>query len=230
MITRNDELLPAALPGFDLRSALGRVMGDRRLLRSLLVQFGVDSGDAIARLRAGIAAGHFDDADRGAHLLKGVAGNLGASAVAAAAQGLLAALRTDNRETLPALLDRLEQELTVVLNSCSGLTAPTARDEPDHAASPLSAAELEALFDELTTLLRSNNTRAGERASVLSRALAGSPQAGRCQEMLEAIGRFGFKRALIILQELRTGVRMQYDQSPTECPAGDGAAITDRER
>ena len=201
--------LPAWLPGIDLEAALKRVVGNRRLLRSLLVQFGRDHASTPDRLRDDIAAGRYTDAECRAHLLKGVAGNLGAAVLAASAQAMLDALRRDNREALPDLLARLERELGPVLGSCASLEEgeepPAADDEGE--ARTLSAAELRALLDELKTLLRSGNTRAEQGAAELLRALAGTPHAEQVREMREAIDRFNFKRALALLDELKAALQ-----------------------
>ena len=212
--------LPACLPGIDLEAALKRVVGDHRLLRSLLVQFGRDHAGTLGRLRDDIAAGHYQGAERRAHLLKGVAGNLAAVAVAAGAQAMLDALRHDNHEGLPELLARLERELGTVLEACAGLVEEAgdpAADGETGAAPAASAAELQALFEELKILLRSGNTRAEHSAERLFRACgcpsqagslqAGSLQAGQWREMREAIAGFNFNRALAILDELKAGLR-----------------------
>ena len=207
-------LLPPWLPGIDLEAALKRVVGNRRLLRSLLVQFGQEHACTPDRLREEIAAGRYTDAECRTHLLKGVAGNLGARMVASSAQAVLEALRKNNREALPELLVRLERELGPVLGSCAsleGADGPAADedegavDEGDPAAA-LSGAEIQGLFQELAALLRSGNTRAEQKAAQLHRALAGPLDAGRVREMREAIDRFNFKRALAILEELRASI------------------------
>ena len=207
-------LLPPWLPGVDLEAALKRVVGNRRLLRSLLVQFGQEHACTPDRLREEIAAGRYTDAECRTHLLKGVAGNLGARMVASSAQAVLEALRKNNREALPELLARLERELGPVLGSCAsleGAAGPAADGEEggeaeDGPAAALSGAEIQGLFQELAALLRSGNTRAEQTAAQLHRALTGPLDAERVREMREAIDRFNFKRALAILEELRAGL------------------------
>ena len=199
--------LPDALPGIDLEAGLARVVGDRRLLRSLLVQFGREHATTSGRLREEIASGRYADAERRVHQLKGIAGNLAIFAVAASAQALCDAVRGDRREALGELLARLEEDMEPALDSCASLTAEGgARSEGAAATLALSDAELHALLKELAKLLRSFNTRAEERAAVLQRALAGSPHLLQAREISGAIERFDFKRAQVVLEELRAAI------------------------
>ena len=197
--------LPASLPGIDLAAALKRVVGSRSLLRSLLVQFGREHSGTAGRLRDDVAGGRYSDAECRAHLVKGVAGNLGAVGVAAAAQAMVEALRRNQRDVVPGLLVRLEQELAPVLDSCACLEGER---EPGGEAgcAPLTQAELGALFDELATFLRCGNTRAEQGGARLQQALAGSAHAERARQIREAIDGFSFKRALALLEDLRASL------------------------
>jgi HPt (histidine-containing phosphotransfer) domain-containing protein len=84
---REDEL-PDTLPGFDLSAALERLMGNRRLYRKLLADFGRECREAGPLLHDAYAAGDFSQVDQLAHRLKGAAGNLGATQVQEAALAL----------------------------------------------------------------------------------------------------------------------------------------------
>ena len=194
--------LPASLPGIDLAAALKRVVGNGPLLRSLLAQFAREHSETAGRLRDDIATGRYTDAECRVHLVKGVAGNLGAAGVAAAAQAMLDALRRDERDVLPGMLSRLEQELVPVLGSCASLELEGESGEETGCA-PMTLAELAALFDELRTLLRSGNTRSEQGAAHLQQALAGTAHADQARQIREAIDRFSFKKALALLEELR---------------------------
>ncbi|HEX7020463.1 MAG TPA: response regulator, partial [Gemmatimonadaceae bacterium] len=82
-----DEML-ADLPeidGFDAREGLARVGGNRRLYRDVLRQFVEQQGGAVLEVGDALAAGDARLAERIAHSLKGVAGNIGAMRVHAAA-------------------------------------------------------------------------------------------------------------------------------------------------
>jgi len=80
--------LPESLPGIDLVTGLRRVGGNRTLYRKLLTQFAASHANAMAMITSALTAKDHEVAVRLAHTLKGVAGNLGAIAVQAAATTL----------------------------------------------------------------------------------------------------------------------------------------------
>jgi two-component system sensor histidine kinase/response regulator len=92
---------PADVPtvdGLDSADGLRRVGGNDRLYLRLLRQFASQQADVVGKIRAALAANDCESATRLAHTLKGVAGNLGAGTVQAAA----AAVETLLRDGAPA--------------------------------------------------------------------------------------------------------------------------------
>jgi CheY-like chemotaxis protein len=81
-------ILPGQLPvaeGLDTKDGLMRVAGNSKLYLKLLRQFVDQQGPAFEQIGAAMANGDGALAERLAHTLKGVAGNIGAKAVQAAA-------------------------------------------------------------------------------------------------------------------------------------------------
>jgi PAS domain S-box-containing protein len=68
--------LPESLPGFDLAAGLQRLMGNKRLYRKLLVDFGTKYTETAAEIRGALDARDFEQAHSLIHNLKGLAGNL----------------------------------------------------------------------------------------------------------------------------------------------------------
>jgi PAS domain S-box-containing protein len=83
-----EPVLPDELPGFDLGEGLQRLMGNRTLYRKLLADFAIQCAAAADDIQGALAAGDFDRAHRLVHAVKGVAGNLSAKEVQAAAAQL----------------------------------------------------------------------------------------------------------------------------------------------
>ena len=77
--------LPQSLPGFDLAAGLVRLMGNKRLYRKLLLDLGANYGEAAGEIREALAADDFNRAHSLIHNLKGLAGNLAATDLQAAA-------------------------------------------------------------------------------------------------------------------------------------------------
>jgi len=72
----SEEALPESLPGFDLKAGLVRLMGNKRLYRKLLLDFGTKYIAAAGEIRAALDAKDFGQVHSLVHNLKGLAGNL----------------------------------------------------------------------------------------------------------------------------------------------------------
>jgi PAS domain S-box-containing protein len=74
--------------GLDTKDGLARVAGNRKLYLKLLRQFAEQQGSSVGQITGALAQGDAALAERLAHTLKGVAGNIGAKPVQAAAGAL----------------------------------------------------------------------------------------------------------------------------------------------
>ena len=81
----NEDELPESMPGFNLAAGLKRLMGNKTLYRKLLVDFGANYGGVAGEIREALAGGNFEQAHSLVHNLKGLAGNLEATDLQAAA-------------------------------------------------------------------------------------------------------------------------------------------------
>ncbi|HEY7065905.1 MAG TPA: response regulator [Chloroflexota bacterium] len=141
-----DPALPA-VDGLDTADGLLRLGGNRGLYLKLLRQFAAAQAAAPAELAALLAAGDLATAERQAHTIKGVAGNLGAGAVQAAAGALERALNTAAPAAeVEAARGELAERLTALLaglRTALGMApAPTAvlGAEPASVATPTNGA------------------------------------------------------------------------------------------
>jgi HPt (histidine-containing phosphotransfer) domain-containing protein len=174
------------LPGIDTHAGLRRVAGNVPLYRRLLNQLADGQRDAAERVRAALQAGDFEVALRAAHSLRGVAGNLGADALAERAGAVEAALRA-NPDVLPAdALDALDRAIADMVESVSVLAegAPIAAAPPpaggtqDRAACRARAGEIQALVEQdLSEALEAlerlvAQAPPGQEAAMLAQALA----------------------------------------------------------
>jgi CheY-like chemotaxis protein len=83
VVLGKDEL-PASLPCFNLAAGLKRLMGNKRLYRKLLVDFGTKYTETAREIREALDAKDFNQAHSLVHNLKGLAGNLEAKDLQAA--------------------------------------------------------------------------------------------------------------------------------------------------
>jgi CheY-like chemotaxis protein len=91
--------LPESLPGFDLSDGLKRLQGNKTLYRKLLLNFGSDYCDTASDIRTALDAEDFENAHSLIHNLKGLAGNLAATGLQAAAVEMEKLVKGQTAET-----------------------------------------------------------------------------------------------------------------------------------
>ena len=122
-VVPHEEALPESLPGFNLAAGLERLMGNKRLYRKLLVDFGTKYTETAREIREALDAKDFDQAHSLVHNLKGLAGNLEATDLQAAAvemeklvkgQTAKASSNKDIKQRFKELENALDQVLNAV--------------------------------------------------------------------------------------------------------------------
>ncbi|MFP6798194.1 MAG: response regulator [Pseudomonas sp.] len=183
------------LPGVDIDSGLRRVLGKRELYQRLLGKFVASQGDFPAQLRAAMAANQQESAERLAHSLKGLAGNLGAMDLAAQAAALESAIKDARHDELTGLLAELQQSLeslVVAINAQFPATQP-------HELVAVDAEQLLQVCRQLQRLFAEDDPRAGklfdEQAELLRSAFTTDYAA-----LAAAVRGFDFEQALALLQ------------------------------
>jgi HPt (histidine-containing phosphotransfer) domain-containing protein len=118
-----DGMLPESLPGFDLAAGLERLRGNKSLYRKLLLDFGADYGGLAGEIHEALATQDFKKALSLVHNLKGLAGNLEATDLQAAAVEMEKLVKGRSVKTTPdkelkrsfaELKNALEQALDAV--------------------------------------------------------------------------------------------------------------------
>jgi PAS domain S-box-containing protein len=141
-----------SVEGLDAADGLRRVAGNRKLYLRLLRQFANEHYGTASALRSALGAGDRAGAERLAHTVKGVAGNIGATAVQQAAGTLEQAIR-ENRETT-ALVAAFETGLGAVimrLRAALGSEAGAGALLQDPSASD--GAGFDGVLDKLSAML-----------------------------------------------------------------------------
>ncbi|MEM8767198.1 MAG: ATP-binding protein, partial [Pseudomonadota bacterium] len=113
------------LPGIDIGQAIRGHNGNIKLMVKLMGDFGTYYGDAGAKMRGYVTQDQFEEAERLAHNLHGVAGSFGAKRLKDASKTLELAIANGDDKNLIGLVQSFEVALTEVLES----TEAMARDE-----------------------------------------------------------------------------------------------------
>jgi CheY-like chemotaxis protein len=112
-----EEELPETLAGFDLQAGLERLRGNKRLYRKLLLDFGANYKGVADEIRDTLKAKDLKQAHSLVHNLKGLAGNLEATDLQAAAVEMEKLVKGDQKETSSNnQLDQKFMELEKAIN------------------------------------------------------------------------------------------------------------------
>ncbi|MEB3167073.1 MAG: response regulator [Cyanobacteriota bacterium] len=140
-----------AIEGFDTERALERVGGNVRLYQRLLTSFVHTQADAPERLAAALAADQRTEAERIVHTIKGVAANLGATALADAAACLDAEIL---RGPAPdALVQQFGHQLALAMTAIEAVLAQEQAPLPDSSTTGGSPPPPEHLSEDQRQLL-----------------------------------------------------------------------------
>jgi signal transduction histidine kinase/CheY-like chemotaxis protein len=153
--------LPLGIEGLDVETGLRRVLGKRALYLSMLHKFVAGQRDTIAQLRDAVAKGEAGNAERIAHTTKGVAGNIGAAGVQAAAAEVEKSLREQRSDAeVYAHIDALAPALDALVGALSStLGAGEAAARP---GGGFDAGKFAGVRQRLLELLAEDDAEAGE--------------------------------------------------------------------
>ena len=183
------------LAGIDTEGGLRRMGGNSVLYLRILRKFRDSQVDAAERIRSANEAGEFDSAQREAHTLKGLAGNIGAQALYQIAERVEQRFRDGvPGDSIEALIAELQTELGSVMDTLSQLG--------EHAITPVSDNTLDdinrvpVLLSQLRDLLEDDDADAEQPMEALALLLAGTPQASLLSELATQVEAYDFEAAL----------------------------------
>jgi len=190
------------IEGVDQEDGLRRVGGNRRLYRQLLEKFVTKFAGADEQVSSALQSGDRDSAERIAHTVKGVAGNIGIKQVQFAAERLEKAIREGN-DAVPSIL----QDFTSVL----GPQIEFIKAALGEATPPASANGTKTVFDSarameemarLRSLLEASDGDSEEAFRALQSILSGHVEGEQLDALGSDISEFEFSGALRKLDEI----------------------------
>lgn len=190
------EALPESLPGLDMEDGLHRVSNNTTLYRKLLIKLHDSYEKATAELRRLLDDNQREDAQRLAHSIKGVAGNVGASDLQQAAAELEAAIKDSNEHD--NLFEQFDKALRQVTEGIAQLTpepstAPVIDSPPVGASKEEILAALEAFIPHLKSHKPKPCKEAAKELKILSE---GSEWAPQINAIVKLVTTYKFKDAL----------------------------------
>lgn len=229
-------LLPGDLAGFDAASGLARLRRNEKLYLQLLRDFHACHNNGLQKIIQAAESGQWEQAARTVHALKGVAGNLGANELFAAAQDLEDRLRsaeTTGMQDPASDFARFRSAFTTVMTTLSGLPEEDAREsalapspasptdpkdpsnlaEPADPTAPAEATdhgELLQSIHKLRELLEDGNPKSEELVERLPAMLQGRHN-DLTSALIQNVRNFEFEAAAAQLTELEQNIKVRNE-------------------
>jgi len=202
------EIVLPELADVDVEAGLKRTAGNKRLYRDLLAQFAVRHESTGNTIKDAFESGDHNQAERLAHSLKGVAGNLGINQIFVAAGTLESAIRESEAgtgglvEELSSVMDRQIEAIRAALSAFSldegkRLDARSAKRE-----------EVLAAIARLRERLEANSADSSRAFAGVAEILQGTVAASWLDALGAAVKNFDFDAALAKLNEISDHYRL----------------------
>jgi signal transduction histidine kinase/DNA-binding response OmpR family regulator/HPt (histidine-containing phosphotransfer) domain-containing protein len=187
------------IAGVNINRGLRRVAGNQRLYRDLLQQFAAKESSAAEQISAALQAGDRKLAERIAHTVGGVAGNIGIPGVQATAERLERAL-DEEQAPVAALLDEFGAVLSAQIHAIEQALHSTAAEIEEPPSSPFDQVSACAAIVHLRALLESSDGNACEAFRTVSTAVASVVEKPQLEALRNSINNFEFETALLKLE------------------------------
>ena len=197
-----ENILPTTLPGFNLQLALQRLGGNADFFATLLKEFARGHADSAKKIRQALSEKDIAGAQRLAHSIKGIAGNLSAETLHKAAGNLEAEAKENNSEALAPLLDIFETALNEALESINSIAdiKPASATKPPEVIH--TSETIMQVFVDLSGYLNENSFEAEECFQKLKQLTLSEQTEGLLGQLAEDLSKFNFKGAKATLDNL----------------------------
>jgi HPt (histidine-containing phosphotransfer) domain-containing protein len=198
----SDEVVLPDIAGINTADGLKRVAGNRRLYRDLLRQFAATEGNAAAKISTALESGDLKLAERVAHTVKGIAGNLGITEVESLARKLEIAIRDGEGRILALLVEFASLMSAQVLSIEDALCELGNVRQEEAGTSSFNAEAASDAIAHLRTLLEASDGNAEESFRSLQDAVSGVVDKQYLDDLSASINNFDFDSALVNLDEI----------------------------
>ncbi len=193
------ECPPPDIPGFDVKGALARMGGNTAAYLKTLNKVVSSENDAMDRIRTHLAGGNREEAIRDAHTLKGVAGNIGALSLHAAAGDLEVLLLDVGAHPSEALILETEQQLRNAIEAIRKVLDAAALWDSE-AKQPVQ--DIQPLLSRLHEQIEAFDSAAGETCDEIVCQLHDEASRTLGLELAKALDGYDFERSQSLFSEL----------------------------
>lgn len=203
-----------AIAGLDLQGAIARVGGNTALLMKLLQKFATSQANWASRFSLALSEGNIELAQREAHTLKGLAGNIGATQL----QQSLASLEKNMKEENPQPTADNHGELFAITEQLHNLIAsihaalPSATPPPQLPSTssvvneqrPQLIQQTNKKIQEMRQLLKDNDSLVMKRLPDLAKNLGVLGMQEDVPMLEELLNQYAFDEALELVEKLHS--------------------------
>jgi HPt (histidine-containing phosphotransfer) domain-containing protein len=189
-----------------VKGGIRRVAGNRKLYLDLLRRYVEGQQDSAERIRTALKNGDKDLAERIAHTVKGVSGNIGAADAQTAAGDLEASLHKDEAEgRIQEVLSQFSLAIgTAITKIRAALGSPSESRRITTDGKKLDPSALREILQKLTLYAEESDSEAFEYLDSVREELSSSFPRKDFDELEEAMKAYDFPAALVTLRRLST--------------------------
>ena len=201
--------LPEKIEGINLKEGLMRVGGNEKLYRSLLIKLRDDYATSAEDIAGQLKSGEAGEAERLAHTIKGVAGNVGAGELQEAAAALEHAIKEGEADTYEEKISALGKVLKNVVTAL-GVLGGEEKEAPgsEKAGPEATSDEMTAALEELLPHLKTRKPKPCKEAMTKIKDLKLPAEFSmEIADLDRLIKKYKFKEALPLVKSLQTKLR-----------------------
>jgi PAS domain S-box-containing protein len=202
--TKDNVQLPQDLPEIDIKAGLTRVGGNKKLYRDLLIKFYNDYQTIINDIQEALDKKDLELAQRLAHTVKGVSGNIGATEIQKAAEAVELAIKENQLEGISDLLQTLQGKLDVPMVTLKAIAETKNDEETNQVKKPEGTKEqLQTFLNQIEPLLKKRKPKPSkEKLEEINQFSWSGEYADLLNRLNIHITKYKFKEAGKILDEL----------------------------
>jgi two-component system, sensor histidine kinase and response regulator len=192
------------LPGIDTKAGLTTTDGNNKLYRRLLNRFKTGQANFVTSFKEILEEGDMPTAERQAHTLKGVAGNLGAKGVQQSAFELEEGCENRvEREQIEELLEQVDRDLSVVLTGLESLSEQSKIITPRSSHGTVNKEIISPIIEKLRGFLEEDEIDSLQVIEELAEILKETNTIKLVDKLSEQVNGYDFETALSTLDELK---------------------------
>ena len=207
--TPPEDQLPKTIEGINLKEGLMRVGGNEKLYRSILMKLRDDYAKTDQEIKGLLKSGEPGEAERLAHSIKGVAGNVGAGPLQEAAAELEHAIKEGEEDSYKDMISAFGKVLKNVITALGVLGGEEKEAAGSDKAGPeATPGELAAALEELVPHLKTRKPKPSKEAMVKIKGLKWPSEFSiEIADLDRLIKKYKFKEALPLAESLQTKLK-----------------------